>query len=192
MRGITWIALVVVGALIAVGAAATAIGRGSETEQVSATFEARAIGSPNIKSCTQIREGFYSQFEASYEGSLTSDAGEEFVFTQRGLDILVDEKTGFGSAEATWLLETPEGGLVGSGELIAVFFGDPGRGGDPSEFTGNLRGMLLGSFGDPGFEERRAIWNFSASLAGERTTGVIGDPGIAPNPGAILIPPGPC
>ena len=53
MRRIAWIAVIAGFALIAVGAA-MAIGRGSGTEEVNATFEARAIGNPNIKLCRNL------------------------------------------------------------------------------------------------------------------------------------------
>jgi hypothetical protein len=188
-RTTTVVAVVVTAALIAVGLAA-AIGRGTGAEAVSATFEARAIGDPSIKSCPSIG-GTFGQFEASYQGSFTTNTGEELALTLRRLEILVDRETGLGAAEGTWQLQAPpEPEVVGSGELTAVFIGDPNLIGDPNVFGGKLHGMLLGGFEDP--DERRAIWNFSASVRdGSVLTGAIGDPHIAPNP-AVLIPPGPC
>jgi hypothetical protein len=169
-------------------ATATAIGRGSGTEEISATFQARTIGDPSIKSCRAIPGGTYSQFQADYPdpfNSLTTDAGEEFVFNLRGVEILVNEEAGLGAAESHWTLTSRDGAQRGSGEMIAVFIGNP------NIFEGDLHGMLIGGVEDP--DERSVLWNFSARLSdgGRTLTGAIGDPNVAPNP-AILIPPGPC
>jgi hypothetical protein len=184
LRRTTSITLAVVTALVAVGAA-TGIGRG-ETEEVVASFQARAIGNPHIKSCRAIPGGTYSQLEASYRGSLTTDPGEALELTTRGLEVLVNRETGLGSVEGTWGLVVPgDPDVVGRGELIAVFVGNP------HIFEGELHGMLIGGFEDP--DERRVLWNFSARLTngGQTMDGAVGNPNIAPN-AAILIPSGPC
>jgi hypothetical protein len=189
-------AALVVCALVAVGAA-TAIGRGLGTEAVSATFDAHAIGDPGIKSCRDLGGGTYLKFEGNYAGRLTTDSGEELALELRGFEVLVNRETGLGSVEGTWQLQAPpEPDVVGRGELLGVFvgdphiIGDPHLIGDPSIFAGEVHGMMVGGIEDP--DERRALWNFSASLRdGSTQTGAIGDPHIAPNP-AVLIPPGPC
>ena len=69
MQRFAWLVPSALAALIAVGAA-TAIGRGSGTEEVSATFEARAVGDPHIKDCRDLGEGSYLKFEGQYAGVL--------------------------------------------------------------------------------------------------------------------------
>src|SRR6266545_1092637 len=185
MRQIRWVALAAIVTLVPAGVA-TAIGEGRGTERVVASFEARSVGDPNIKSCKEIPDGTYRQFEATYVGSLTTDREEVFEFDHRGLEILVDMETGLGVAEDTWTLTSTDRGQRGSGELVAVFIGDPDQIGDPTLFAGELQGMFIGGYEDP--NERRVIWNFSARLTdgGQALTGAIGDPNVAPNP-AILI-----
>jgi hypothetical protein len=195
MRRIAWIALIAGFALIAVGAA-MAIGRGSGTERVSATFEARAIGNPNIKLCRRLGDG-YLQFEGTYAGVLRTAGGETFNITLRGFQVLASRETGLGAVEGTWQLQAPPvPDVVGRGELTAVFVGDPHIIGDPNVigdphiFAGEAHGMMIGGIEDP--DERTALWNVAITLSsGETQTGAIGDPGIAPNP-AILIPSGRC
>lgn len=195
-RGVGWGVLMLAAALVAVGTA-SAIGRGSGTEEVSATFEARAVGDPHIKACRDLGAG-YLKFEGTYAGVLRTGGGEVFNITLRGFEVLVNRETGLGSVEGTWQLQEPPDPdvPVGRGELTAVFIGDPNVIGDPSIigdphiFAGEAHGMMIGGFEDP--DERRALWNVAVTLSdGETQTGAIGDPNVAPNL-AILIPPGPC
>jgi hypothetical protein len=151
VRRTTSIAVALVAALVAVATAA-GIGRGEGTEEVVASFEARAVGNPNIKSCRRLPGGTYSQFEASYRGSLTTDAGEALELTTRGLEIFVNQETGLGSVEGTWQMRGQAPGdpdVVGRGELIAVFVGNA------HIFEGELHGMLIGGIEDP--DERRIL-----------------------------------
>jgi hypothetical protein len=173
-----------------------AIGRGSGTEGVSATFEARAVGNPNIKSCRRLGDD-YLQFEGTYAGVLRTAGGEVLNITLRGFEVLANRETGLGAVQGTWQLQGPPiPDVVGRGELTAVFVGDPHIIGDPNVigdphlFAGEAHGMMIGGFEDP--DERTALWNVAITLSdGDTQTGAIGDPSIAPNP-AILIPSGRC
>jgi hypothetical protein len=191
MRRMKWIALAALAALAPVTAAG-AIGRGSGTEAVSATFGASSIGDPNDKTCAVTREGTYIKFTADYSGRLTTRSEDILDFTLSGGKILANLETGLGSAKGSWSLVEPDTRTtIGSGQFMAVFTGDPNQFGDPNAFGGELDGMMVGGVADPNV--RTALWNFSASLSdgGRTLTGAIGDPTIAPNP-AILFPPDPC
>lgn len=157
---------------------AVAFERGEGVRTFAARFEARAIGNPNIIPCPDLApEGF--KFEAGYEGTVTTEDGEEFIL-RVPLEMLVDPEKGLGSAEGDWSFQAPDdGNVVASGELIGVFT------------DGELHGMLIG-VGNPnliGNPDLRLVGNFSASLSGDGQVfiGAIGNPDIAPNP-AVLVP----
>ncbi len=158
------------------------------TEEVSATFQARSIGDSNVKTC-RAPDGTYSRFEADFAGSLVAGREEELDLVVRGFEVLANQETGLGAVEAKWALRSADGTKSGSGELIAVFISGVVP---PDPDFGEVDGMFLGDFGDPG-GSRRVLWNFSAQLTdgGRTLTGAIGDPTLAPNP-AILFPPDPC
>jgi hypothetical protein len=190
MRRIKWIALAAVAALVAVTSAG-ALGDGTGAERVTATLAAGSIGDPTLKTCAETRGDAYGKFAADYSGQVVTDREE-------ALGIIINDKiifslrTGLGTAKGRFsLIDPTTGATVGSGELNAVFVGDPNQIGDPNSFGGELHGLMLGSVGDPNL--RTVIWLFTASLSdGGRTfTGAIGDPHIMPA-SAILFPPDPC
>jgi hypothetical protein len=190
MHRIKWIALAAVAALVAV-AAAGALGNGTGAERVTATIAASSIGDPTIKTCAESREDTYDKFAAGHSGRLMTDREE-------ALGIIINDKiifslrTGLGTAKGRFsLIDPTTGAPIGSGELNAVFIGDPNQIGDPNAFGGELHGLMLGSIGDP--NDRTIIWLFSATLSdGGRTfSGAIGDPSIMPA-SAILFPPNLC
>jgi hypothetical protein len=178
MRRVIWITLAGIAALVAVGAATGIIIH--DTQPLEARFEAQAIGDPSIVPCPFLgRAGV--KIETDYRGTF-STAGVELVFALR-LEQLLDREQGLGAAEGTWTLTGSDGGLQGSGELVA--FGE----------VNELHGMLIGAAPPPEGDgpAGRLLANFSASLGdgGRTRTGAIGDPNIYPNPG-VLIPAGNC
>lgn len=182
-----WIALALMAALVAV-AAAGAIGNGSGAERVSATFAAGSIGDPNQRICAVRPEDTYGKFTADYSGRLVTDRDEVLVLQFIGDKIIFSHRTGLGTVKGKFnLLDPITGATVGSGDLNAVFVGDPNQIGDPNSFGGELHGMMVGGFEDP--NERTIIWLFSASLSdgGRTLSGAIGDPTIMPA-AAILFP----
>jgi len=179
---IIWITLAAAAALVAAGTA-TAIIIYDAPQPLDARVEARAIGAPHITPRPAIgRAGV--KIEADYRGTFTTVEGEQFALTLR-LERLVDRDRQLGAAEGRWTLTSIDGGSQGSGELVAV------------DEVDDLHGMLLGTIaeGAPPEPDKtlRLLANFSASLGdgGNRLTGAIGNPNIAPNP-AVLTPPGPC
>ena len=178
MRRIIWITLAGIAALVAAGAATAIIIH--DTQPLEARFEAQAYDGPDITPCPLLgRAGV--KIETYYRGTFTT-AEEELVFTLR-LEQLLDSEQGLGAAEGRWTLTGADGGLQGSGELVAI--GE----------VNDLHGMLIGVTPPPEGDGTagRLLANFSASLGdgGRGLTGAIGDPSIAPNPG-LLIPAGNC
>jgi hypothetical protein len=187
MRHTKWIAFAAVAALVAV-AAAGAIGNGSGAERVSATFSAGSIGDPTLRTCAVRPEDTYGKFTADYSGRLVTDRGELLALQLIGDKIIFSHRTGLGTVKGKFNLVDPTtGATVGTGDLNAVFIGDPTQVGDPNLFGGELHGMMVGGFEDP--NERTIIWLFSASLSdgGRTLSGAIGDPTIMPAT-AILFP----
>jgi len=178
MRRIIWITLAAASALAAAGAATGIIIH--DTQPLEARFEAQAYEGPDIIPCPVLgRAG--AKIETAYRGTFTT-AEEELVFTLR-LEQLVDRDRQLGAAEGRWTLTGSDGGLQGSGELVA--FDD----------VNELHGMLIGVIPPPDGDgpAGRLLANFSASLGdgGRTLTGAIGDPHIYPNPG-VIMPGGPC
>ena len=178
MRRIIWITLVAVAALAAAGAATAIII--NDTQPLEARFEAQAYEGPDITPCPFLgRAGV--KIETAYRGTFTT-AGEELVFALR-LEQLLDRDRQLGAAEGTWTLTGADGGLQGSGDLVAI--------GEVNDLHGMLIGVTPPPEGDgpPG----RLLANFSASLSdgGRGLTGAIGDPSIYPNPG-VVMPGGNC
>jgi hypothetical protein len=178
MRRIIWITLAAVAALVPAGTATGIIIH--YTQPLEARFEAQAIGDPSITPCPVIgRAGV--KIETDYRGTFTT-AEEELVFSLR-LEQLLDRDRQLGAAEGRWTLTGSDGGLQGSGELVAV--GD----------VNGLHGMLIGVLPPPEGDEPagRLLANFSASLSedGNDFSGAIGSSNTAPNPG-VVMPGGTC
>lgn len=190
MRRIMWIALAVLAAFIAV-VPAGAIGNGSGAERVNATLGASSIGDPTIKTCAITREDTYSKFTASYSGQVLTDR-EEVLGIIINYKIIFSLRTGLGTAKGQFSLVEPDTRTtIGSGEMNAVFMGDPNSVGDPNLFAGQLDGLMQGGIGDP--NPRTIIWLFTANLVkgGRSWTGFIGDR-TTMAASAILFPPDPC
>ena len=186
-----WIALAAIVALVAVGAAgATFIGSGSGTEEFAASFDAQAIGDPEITARPGPVGPNGRKIEAKYFGTFETETDNE-TGTDNYYDItltlelrLIDGDASLGSAEGRWTLTRTDGSgrVVARGELVAVAKG-------PSGDT-RLHGMLMGVEFPPGLPERTLLANFSASLTDDfrSVAGAMGGQQLEPNP-AVLHPP---
>lgn len=195
-------AVILVLVVVSAAVAAPAVSDGGGATSFGATFEARAPRT-TTSSCAGLGPAG-QKVEARYEGTFSIPSQERQLAARLSLVILIDARTGVGSAEGTWrLVSPPDPEIVGRGELLGVVDAAilPDTDLEPPDPDLVLRGMLIGFLEppDPDMPAQRLLGNFSAVLTDGALslTGAVGnalsDP---PTDGellpAVLTAPKPC